>query len=333
MGVNRRAGRGVAIMAVACVVLFSCGGTVSKSSSDGVEVGEGGPDELFAETASFEVVAGRSQRIMVGLSTADGRVLHGGSVEFEFRPSEDGGAGGVTEVIRTTARYLPVPGGKVLSGEAVIGRPSEGIGVYAAADVTIPRAGIWTIDILRPGGSQAPLAQTAVEVMETGKVPNLGDPAPPTDNPTAASSVPRELLDSRSGPNGLGTTLPDAALHRDVINDLLRDNTPFVVVASTPAYCQSRFCGPITDLVDALANEPTITGQGVALVHLEVFARFGGAGATSLNPWVIPWIDGNGNGHEPWVFVVDRTGRIAARYDNLVSEPELRAAIGQVTAR
>lgn len=276
---------------------------------------------MFAESASFEVLAGKPQRVMVGLSTADGRVLQGGSVRFSMHPPEG------DEVVESSAGFLPVPDGPTPAGKAKIGRPSQGIGVYAATDVTLPSPGIWTIDILEEGSSGKVLAQTAVQVSASAKVPDVGQPAPPTANPVTSSAVAREILDSRSGPNGMGNELPDPKLHTDVVNDLLRAKRPFVVIASTPAFCQSRFCGPITDVIDRIANEPTSAKTGMAFVHLEVFAEYNGAEKTRLNPWVIPWIDGNGDGHEPWVFVVDRTGKIAARFDNLVSESDLRAAI------
>jgi len=44
-----------------------------------------------------------------------------------------------------------------------------------------------------------------------------------------------------------------------------------MVVVSTPTYCQSRFCGPITDSVSALAQR---YGDRMAFVHLEVWKNF-----------------------------------------------------------
>ena len=313
--------------------LVACSGSTDTNnggSTDGVSVGQGGPDELFAETASFEVVAAKPQRVMVGLSTTDGRVLHGGTVELDFYPPD---ATAKTAPVTATAAYLPVPGSPMVGTVAKIGRPSEGIGVYAASAVKLATPGIWTIDVRAPGPSGKRFAQAAIDVVAKAKVPDVGQPAPPTDNPTATSPVGRELLDSRSGPNGMGNDLPDPTLHTASVDSLLKAGTPFVLVASTPAYCQSKFCGPITDLIDTIANEPAFTQSGVAFVHLEVYAKFGGAGNTELNPWVVPWIDGYGDGHEPWVFVVDAKGRIGVRFDNLVDEKSLRAAIQQVARK
>jgi hypothetical protein len=327
MGVTRRRVRtGVMLLSV-LLALSGCGSpSDSTSSSDGISVGNGGADELFAESASFEILAGKPQRILIGLSTTDGRVLQGGQVNLTFQFADDPS----TDEVSATGRFLPVPGSSAAGPDAKIGRPSQGIGVYAAHNVTLPKPGIWTVDVHRFGSNGSLLAQSAVEVIDQPMVPDVGQAVPPTSNPTGKSVVAREILDSRSGPNGLGDALADPVLHRDVVDDLVRAHRPFVLVASTPAYCQSRFCGPVTDLVDTIANENT--HGDVAFVHLEVFEKFDNAAGTRLNPWVVPWIDGNGDGHEPWVFVVDRSGKVAARYDNVIDEAELRAAITKVAA-
>jgi hypothetical protein len=315
----------------ACSSTSSSSNVVSKTSrpQDGVSVGEGGPDELFAETASFEVLAQKPQRVLVGIGTADGRVLQGGSVRFIFH--SDTSAGVVETQIDAPAKFLPVPGSANPAGSARIGRPSEGIGVYAATDVEIPSAGLWTIDIVSFNDKTKRLAQTAVEVKDKAVVPDIGQSAPKTANPNATSSVAKELLDSRSGPNGLGDELADPKLHQDVIDDLLAQHRPFLVVASTPTYCQSKFCGPTTDMIDAIANDPLWKSTNLAFVHLEIFAEFNASGSSRLNKWVIPWINGDGEGHEPWVFVVDKSGKIAARFDNVVTETDVRKALQQVT--
>ena len=316
----------------------SSGGSGSGSASEGISAGNGGPDELFAETASFEVISGKPQRVMVGLSTTDGRILQGGRVKLVFAFADDPAS---TPEVSATGEFLPLPGSKSPGSSAKIGRPSQGIGVYAASGVTLPKPGLWTIDVRKDGDSGARLAQSVVDVVETPKVPDVGQPVPATANPVENSPVARELLDSRSGPNGLGDELADPKLHQDVIDDLVKAHRPFVVVVSTPVYCQSKFCGPVTDLIDTIANEAPASSSSasssapigdVAFVHLEVFEKFDNAAGTRVNPWVIPWIDGNGDGHEPWVFVVDRNGNVAARYDNVIDEAELRKAITAVAA-
>lgn len=315
--------RRIAAAVALTVAIASCGG---GGDHDGVHVGNGGPNELFAETASFEHVVGVPQRVMVGISTADGRVLHGGSVTLSMKPT----AGGRT--VRATARFLPVPGSATPPRTAVIGRPSRGLGVYAAERVTLPSAGFWTVDVRIVTAAGVQHASSAFEVLDRARVPAVGTPAPATRNPiTASATVPVAAIDSRSGPDGLGDELADRSLHRHVIADLLAAHRPFVVVVSTPTYCQSRFCGPITDLVQQIADEHATAqpDSDLAFVHLEVWRDFA---KSKVNPWALEWIAPVGDeGREPWVFVVGRDGRVRARWDDLVDPAQLRAEITAVS--
>lgn len=294
--------------------------------SIGATAGSGGPDELFPEPASFEIIAGIPQRVMVGISTRDGRILHGGTVSFAFAPVTDDAAKSDPQ-FRSDAIFLPVPRSTPPPPSIAIGEASAGIGVYQSIDVVFPSAGFYILKIDVPLGDPQRL-ETAVEVVERAQVPSPGDPAPKTDNPTQASAdVPLEAIDSRSGPAGL-TDLADPLLHRESIADVLSAGRPCVVIVSTPAFCVSKFCGPLTDIVNDLAAEAQRANSDVGFVHLEVWRSFE---RSEVNRSAADWIMRNGaEGREPWIFLIDRRGRIAARWDNLVAEADLRAAIASL---
>ena len=278
-----------------------------------MSVGNGGPDELFAETASFEVIAGKAQRVMVGLSTKDGRVVHGGTVSLTLRPASGGRS------LRATASYLPVQQPTPAPAVATLGRPSEGIGVYGAT-ITFPAAGFWTMQVDTHLAGATRHSEAAVEVLVTRRVPDVGEKAPRTHNPVLTTpGVSPAQLDS------LGEPLFDEALHHDVIADVIAAKRPLVIVVSTPAFCKSRFCGPVTTAVNDLAVAAKAANSTVAFVHLEVWRDFA---AQTVNRSAAEWILPNGaEGNEPWVFVVDRTGLITARFDNVVPLDQLKNAI------
>lgn len=303
--------------------LAACSG--KKDGGDGVSVGDGGPDELFAETASFEVLAGTPQRVMVGLTTKDNRVLHGGSVSFTIRPVE---AGKQPVELTSTATFLAVPRTPAAPSTAVIGYPSDGIGVYAANDITFPSPGFWTIsiDVALPKPQRL---ETAVEVLAKAQVPAPGEPAPKTANATASGpEMPIEAIDSRSGTAGLGDELADPILHKESVAEILDAGRPCVVIVSTPTFCTSKFCGPLTDIVAELAVEASTQGSDIGFVHLEVWRNFE---ARQVNKSAADWILRDGApGNEPWVFTINRQGTISQRWDNLVSEAELRTAIASL---
>ena len=297
-------------------------------STQSASAGNGGPDELFAETASFETIVGVPQRVMVGLSTRDGRVLHGGTVRFTFAPVGDAADGTTTDASFTTdAAFLPVPRSATPPSKVAIGGASDGIGVYEALAIEFPSPGFWTITV-DVALTQSQRIETAVEVLAKPKVPAPGDRAPTTDNPIASDSrVPIEAIDSRSGPAGLAE-LADPLLHRESIASVIAAGRPCVVIVSTPAFCVSKFCGPLTDIVNDLAAEAEAARSDVGFVHLEVWRSFANNEANrSAAEWILR---GGAEGREPWIFLIDRTGRIAARWDNLVSEADLRSAIASL---
>ena len=102
------------------------------------------------------------------------------------------------------------------------------------------------------------------------------------------------------------------------IAELLDAERPFVVVVSTPVYCVSQFCGPITDRVAELADQ---YGDRAGFVHLEVWKDFD---ANELNDAAKAWIyDPETGGNEPWVFLVGADGTVQARWDNVLDDEAL----------
>jgi hypothetical protein len=324
MGVTRRQ-----VLALPVVLaLQACSSTKSGGAkADGASAGTGGPDELFAETASFETIAGRPQRVMVGITTGDGRVLHGGRVRFTFAPVD---TSDTTPPFSIDAPFLAVPRSATPPPKATIGNASDGIGVYAAEAATFPTSGFWTITI-DVALTKAQRLETAVEVLKTGRVPAPGEAAPKTANPTQPSAdMAIEAIDSRSGPAGLAE-LADPLLHRESVAEVLAAGRPCVVIVSTPAFCVSKFCGPLTDIVAEIAEEyagATPPEKGVGFVHLEVWRSFE---KNEVNRFAADWIlKREAAGNEPWIFLIDAKGTISARWDNLVSEPDLRAGIASL---
>ncbi|MDE0805276.1 MAG: hypothetical protein OSA99_18385 [Acidimicrobiales bacterium] len=167
-------------------------------------------------------------------------------------------------------------------------------------------------------------ATAAFEVGDVGHVPVVGDQAPRTDNLLpGASDAPVTAVDSRAEEDG---SVPDPELHDTTIESAISAGRPVMIVVSTPVYCVSRFCGPITDTVQDLAVE---FGDDMAFVHLEVWRDFeNNAINKAAAEWI--WPDQTGDPGEPWVFVVDGSGKIAARWDNVVTDQNLDDAVQDV---
>ncbi len=96
---------------------------------------------------------------------------------------------------------------------------------------------------------------------------------------------------------------------------------PVVLLFATPALCQSRTCGPVVDIAEQVRAE---NGKGVTFIQQEIFQDNdpGKPYRQQVLAWRLPT--------EPWAFVIDRRGRIAARFEGVFSVGELARAVERV---
>lgn len=277
-----------------------------------------------AQAVSYDLAVGQNPRVLVGLLAGDQGLVAFGSVKFDFeylgtkrRPIKP--QPGPT----TTAGYLLVAGINVTdpAAEPRLIKPSQAIGVYAAENVTFDHAGKWRVIATVRFGDKSARVPTTFNVATKHRVVNVGDTAPRTENPLVPSAgVSPASIDSRASQS---TPAPDPTLHSTTVASALNQGLPVVVVVSTPTYCLSQFCGPITDSVNAVAQE--YAGK-VAFVHLEVWKNYR---RQQINSAAAEWIlsrDNSGDANEPWVFTIGRDGIVQQRFDNVTSDDELRAA-------
>ena len=161
-------------------------------------------------------------------------------------------------------------------------------------------------------------------MLEEPIAPVVGDPAINVDHPVIGDEVDAGVLDSRARD---GEELPDPALHEASIEDALGAGRPSLILFATPVYCSSRFCGPITDMVDELAVD---YADRATFVHVEIWSDFE---ARDVNPAAAEWIQtDDGRILEPWLFLVDADGTILESWDNLAPRDEVAAALEALPA-
>lgn len=136
----------------------------------------------------------------------------------------------------------------------------------------------------------------------------------------ATPAVGPASIDSRATSTG---QVPDPVLHDTTVADAVAAGRPTVVVISTPVYCVSRFCGPITETVEALAER---YGDRAEFIHLEVWKDFDTQTINDAAEWILT----DDGGNEPWTFLVDPDGTIAARWDNVVDVADLEGRLGRL---
>lgn len=322
--------RDLQVVALAILlILAGCGGATGSAATGSPSAAAANPDAIVAEIASYQMVAGRPGRLLVALVTGDNRWLSFGTVRFSFSYLGDGTATtdpGIT-MADATADFLPIPGSPDGEGQApTLTLPSDGHGVYAAREITFPRAGYWQMTAsgeLADGSAFG--AAAAVEAVATPSVLQVGDEAPRTENAVIGDpGVVDPALDSRAIS---GDPIPDPELHATSIAGAIETGRPALIVFSTPVFCVSRFCGPVTDLIAELAAD---YGDRAAFIHVEIWRDFE---AEELSPAVAEWLIGpDGSFREPWTFLVGADGRIAGSWDTVVTRGEIEPLLQALPA-
>jgi hypothetical protein len=321
---NRR----LSLTALALVLVAAgCGSSAKPDITVGTKKAD---TSLSAEVASYDLVANRAGRFLVGVFANDNEHLLGyGNVQFRFTYLGTKAAA-LTEPrpsMTTTAGFLPIPGQELRSATTPrLVAASQAIGVYGAPSVTFDEPGFWQVNISAATATKTLGAEASFEVDATSPLPGPGAPAPASRQPLAGTpGVSPTAIDSRAGG---GEPVPDPELHNITIADALAAHRPMMIVISTPTYCQSRFCGPITDAVAALAKKHP---GPIAFIHLEIWKDFDkGLVNDAAAQWIVP--PGTTDAREPWVFTVGGDGIIRQRFDNVASEKELAAAVNDLLA-
>jgi hypothetical protein len=273
-------------------------------------------EELIVQAANYEIVAGEDSRFIAGLLTPDQMFVSFGEVDIEFfYLGTEEGEGTAEEGPTATGTFLAIEGGDDSATDTPEATTAtEGRGVYAA-DVTFDQAGFWAAQVTADL-SDGPLSGRAVfEVYEDNRYPAVGEKAPRTDNLTVETDdAPREAIDSRARD---GEPVPDPELHQVTIAESIRRGEPALVVFATPVYCVSRFCGPITDMAAELDKE---YGDRVNVIHVEIWRNFQN---TVVNKGAAEWVYRDDDLTEPWIYLIDDKGAIAARWDNVATRQEI----------
>lgn len=285
---------------------------------------------IVAEIASYQLVADQPGRLLLALLAGDGRWLSFGSfdVSFSFVGGVDGASPVAVSLPDQRMRFLPIPGSpEGDGGSPMLTFAADGHGVYAVEPITFPSAGYWQAIAhghLRDGTSFR--AEAALAVLDSPSVIGVGALAPRTHNPVIGDAgVALAAIDSRARD---GQQISDPELHTVSIADAIEAGHPALVVFSTPVYCVSRFCGPVTDLVADLAGE---YGDRADFIHVEIYRDFE---AGQVNQAALDWLGtGGGDLREPWTFLIGADGRIAGSWDTVVTRGEIEPLLSALPVK
>lgn len=181
--------------------------------------------------------------------------------------------------------------------------------IYAAR-VPIPSKGVWNMLVLtqEQGKLIGAANQIKVEPKDKDKVVKVGDKAPSVDTDTLASVGSKKLLDTRE---------PASDMHDKSLKEVL-GKKPVVLLFATPQFCSSRVCGPVTDIVYQLKQK---YGDRAEFIHQEVYKN------NQPSQGVRPPLKAFGLQTEPWLFTIDRNGKVVERLEGSFGFNEIEAAI------
>jgi hypothetical protein len=307
-----------ALLAALALVLVACDGEDDSEVAE-TEAPQAAETGLSVAVASFDLHVGEEQRLIAGVLTPDRGIVAFGDVEMELSPAgaEDDDASTQT----VTASFLPVPGAEPEGGGSqptvVVG--DTGAGVYET-EVDLDQAGPWEVTVTAELADGTTRTGTAsFPVAEEAQILDVGDEAPRTENLTIddvdGDEVLPVMVDSRA--QGRNDEVPASHLHDSTIAEGIEAGRPVVALFATPVYCVSRFCGPITEVFGDIAEQYEDRAD---FVHIEIWNDFD---AQELNEAAAEWIQTEQGGNEPWTFLVDEDGRIAARWDNVLDADDL----------
>lgn len=178
------------------------------------------------------------------------------------------------------------------------------------AQVPLASAGKWQVLTLSRTASGIVGSAGAIEVVKSSPIPAVGQKAPLVTTPTVGS-VGGDI-------GSIDTRDPHApSLHQDDFAKVV-GTKPVALLLATPALCQSRVCGPVTDL---LLQLQAAYGSKVAMIQQEVYRN-----NNPKDGFTAP-LEAFRLETEPWLFTVGKDGRIKARLEGAFGIRSMERAI------
>jgi hypothetical protein len=313
-----------------CALLAGCGGDDSSSGDQQAPPAAKAQDfpkpggkslvELLNETggkgpvlapSGLELRTGK-QRFGFALFTPTREQITDASVAVYMAPAGGGPAKGPY-----LARWESLAVGPQFQSRQTASDPNAAKSIYTA-EIPFDKPGRYELlGIARLGGRLVPATTPSPGVVvkkESGDpIPAVGTRPPRIHTPTLAE-VGGDVA-------SIDTRLPPSSMHDADFADVL-GKKPVVLLFATPQLCQSRVCGPVVDVAEQVKAS---AGDDVQFIHMEVFRN------NSIDEGTRPQMDAFHLQTEPWLFVFDRSGKVAARIEGAFSERELKGAIAKAT--
>ena len=193
--------------------------------------------------------------------------------------------------------------------------------------MSLEDVGRWDIEVRAQIQGTEHAGRGVLEVFDDMGTPALGSLAPGGDTPTMrdAHSLMHHIS---SDPE------PLTAFYTWSLDDALAQQQPTVFVLDSYAFRPNAACGGALGIL----HEVFIDYPALSIIHAEPWHMAMGTdghmleldppgGPAVLTDYAEAW----GIEEPPWVFVIDRDGRLHAKFTGVIGSDELRAAISSIT--
>jgi hypothetical protein len=268
------------------------------------------PEAKLVVSPAGQVIDVGTNRIAFGVFTLGGEQVDDADIALYFAHGPDGPAQGPfparVESLKTPAAFRA----KTTSED-----PSSATSVYVVPRVRVERRGELTmLAVIRRGDELEGTRPPSLVAGKFADIPDVGEMAPRIHTPTADEVTDIGEIDTR---------IPPDSMHDVDYADVL-GKKPILLVFATPQLCQSRVCGPTVDIQEEVKSR---IGDQAAFIHMEVYND------NEIPKGVRPQLRAFNLESEPWAFVIDRNGRIAARFEGAFGAEELTQAVEAAIGR
>ena len=255
---------------------------IADSMQGGPEVGLAGQTFTVGEN-----------RLAFGVIDPQGQFIYGKTAVY-VAPTPDAKARGP----------YPAPADALVTDPAFRSRQaaseSDLFAAVYGAQVPFRKPGRWSVLTVTQagGGMLAAPSQVKVVPRDEDPIPEVGEPAPRVETDTIASAKGDE--------ESIDTRIPTAPkLHEESFADVV-GKKPVALLFATPQLCQSRVCGPVTDIELQMQAE---YGDRMTFIHQEVYA------GNDPNKGLRPPLKQFNLRSEPWLFIVGADGKVTSRLE------------------